>query len=294
MKVVCPACHSLIGHADINIDALVAKCAACDEVFSFAQSVAETHQTSPARTSDTGRDLEYETPPAVSVHEKDNEIQLNRRWFSWSALPVLGFAAVWDAFLVGWYAMAANVPGGVGTLFFVFPLIHVGVGVGLTYFGLAKVFNRTKIWSDGHKIRVTHGPFKWRKPREVYVSAIRQLYVHQSDVKRRRQPSVGQLFAVHALLEGGGSLPLVEGLTSHFDALFIEQELERFLKLDTAPVRGEYRPAPHEILVGVKRRAPGSLTLVRPSQAGSLSVSNALDSTGVELAESDELGESSS
>ena len=41
------------------------------------------------------------------------------------------------------------------------------------------------------------------------------------------------------LVKDGGQQALVKGLTDSQQALYIEQELERFLKIEDRPVRGE-------------------------------------------------------
>ncbi|MEE2788328.1 MAG: hypothetical protein VX589_13380 [Myxococcota bacterium] len=273
MKLSCPACASAIVSTDINIEALVAKCSACDEVFAFGQFFhSATASDDDGPKAPQIKAYEYAKPAGLSVREDESKIELTRRWFRLSALPLLGFATVWDTLLVGWYAMVGAVPDVMGSLFLVFPLIHVGVGIGLTYLGLAKVFNRTTIQANRQKIRVAHGPFRWGKPREIHVSAIQKLYVHKEHHRRRGQGIDNPKYAVHALLKGGGSVPLVDGLTGQFQALFIEQELERFLGLDTSGVIGEYQPPPHEILVGRVRREAGSLSLSQTTKVGTLSM----------------------
>lgn len=173
MKLSCPECGSHITSAHINIARLVAKCSACDAVFSFAETVkAKAVET-------TLTDYEFEAPTGLSMNDAGDELTISRRWFSWKAVPLLGFATLWDAFLVGWYAMLGNMPGPVGAVFTLFPLIHVAVGVGITYTALAKIFNRTKIRVDAKRITVKHGPFKWIGNMEVHTTAIEQLYVHE-------------------------------------------------------------------------------------------------------------------
>ena len=173
--------------------------------------------------------------------------------------------------------MLSGMSGPLDVLFTLFPLIHVGVGVGLTYTCLAKLFNRTTIQVDEKKLVVKHGPFKWRGQVEAYTTAIEQLYVHQFEYDFGKGKSSTTTYEVHAILKGGGSVRLIKGLKSPFQALFIEQEIERHLGIEPRRVPGEYSPAPHEVLVGRKRQEAGSLSI---AQAGSGTLSLATDNDG--------------
>lgn len=47
------------------------------------------------------------------------------------ALPTLGFALVWNGFLVVWYLLASRVRGGSFGILFWFPVLHVAAGLGM-------------------------------------------------------------------------------------------------------------------------------------------------------------------
>ena len=64
---------------------------------------------------------------------------------------------------------------------------------------------------------------------------------------------------------------MIKGLKSPFQALYIEQEIERHLGISPTRVPGEYSPAPHEILVGRKRQEAGSLSIAQ-DDSGTLSL----------------------
>ena len=271
MKLSCPECDQHIASDHINIDALVAKCATCDAVFSFADTLGTVPAPSQSSLEPAHDEMEFDVPAGLSAHENDGTLTISRKWFSWSAIPLLGFATIWDAFLVGWYGMVSSMSGPMEWLFLLFPLIHVGVGIGITYTAFAKLINRTDIEVDPKRVTVKNGPLKWRGNKEVYSTAIHQVYVHETGrLGNDQNPS--KLYEVHAILKGGGSVRLVKGLTSQFQALYIEQEIERYLGITPQPVKGEYSPAPHEVLVGRKRREGGSLSIAQ-GEGGTLSLS---------------------
>ncbi len=266
MKLVCPDCGHRIKSDDININALVAKCARCDSIFGFEYQVKGQSEGALASPGVADSDVELALPKGLSIENEGDRLTITRRWFSCSALPILGFAAIWDTFLVFWYAQASQLEGGAGLLTMIFPLLHVAIGIGVTYFGVANVINRTLIVADKETIKISHQPLPWRGGRTVYAAAIKQLYVHREETRRSRSGQMSEVFSVHALLADQASVPLVEGLKSRFQALFIEQELERQLGIKAAVVQGEYAPAPHELRNARARPVGVSLSLPDAAQ----------------------------
>ena len=69
-------------------------------------------------------------PDKMEIVRRSNGIEIVRRWFGPQVIFMTLFAVAWDVFLVFWYSMA----GGSGNLMMLlFPLIHVAVGIGITY-----------------------------------------------------------------------------------------------------------------------------------------------------------------
>jgi hypothetical protein len=64
----------------------------------------------------------------LKVYEDDTMLSMEYKWFNPSAIFMIFFSVIWFAFLAFWYGMAAS--RGAPWIFFVFPLLHVGVGYG--------------------------------------------------------------------------------------------------------------------------------------------------------------------
>jgi len=156
-------------------------------------------------------------------------LRLTRIWRSPRVFFLLAFCLFWDSFLVLWYAIAFSAPH-FSLLMVLFPLLHVVVGVVLTYSTLARLINRTVIEVDAERVRVRHGPLPWRKGRILSTRGIRKL-----DVRLAGRPRSGAGCAVHATFEDRSSVALVEGLPDLADARFIEWAVEDFLDLDNDP-----------------------------------------------------------
>ncbi len=77
------------------------------------------------------------------------------------ALPVLVFAGVWDSFLVFFYLAMRHSPRG-PSLLLLFPLMHVLVGVAVTWAALVKTLNQSRITIDGEAFVIRQEPIRAR------------------------------------------------------------------------------------------------------------------------------------
>lgn len=227
MKLLCPSCGAAIRADDMNLDRLVAKCRECDSVFAFA----------PDGALRGGRRRPHvDLPARIRIENHGSGVVLTRRWLSAKYYLLLVFSIVWNTFLVGWYAAvtAADAP----LLFKLFPILHVAVGVGLTYSVVCGFVNRTRIAADGETLTVRHGPLPWPGAREIPARELAQLYTIEKVSQSRNGES--RDYRVQARLRSGADVKLVSGLAGVEQALFIEQELEAFLGITDEVVPGEY------------------------------------------------------
>lgn len=220
MKVVCPACRAQVPAEAINIAAMTAVCRGCSEVFAIAGAGAGS-AIPPAPAS----------RPRYVVHDElsGGGLRLAWGWWRWGYLFLACFAAAWDGFLVFWYAAALSGLGRSGTehawswFAILFPVAHVAVGVGLTYFLVAAVFNCTTIDLDGQTLRVRHGPVPWLGNRELAREQIRRL-----KLSRIETASSGRISTVHGLLaelDPDGQTQLVRSFRDREHACYVGQAL---------------------------------------------------------------------
>ena len=134
-----------------------------------------------------------------------------------------------------------GMPGPMKLIFVVFPIAHVAVGVGLTYFVLAGFLNSTVIRVADGMLSVRHGPLPWRGNLDMSTDGIEQIYCQNKLDKRRDEDghtTTSIQYEVHAVI-GGQKTKLLSGLHEADHALFVEQRLERFLGIEDHAVPGE-------------------------------------------------------
>ncbi|MCC6360715.1 MAG: hypothetical protein IT450_18410 [Phycisphaerales bacterium] len=231
----CRRCGKVIPSINVNVQALIAKCDDCGEVFSF-EGVEEKR---PARKH--GRRPPVARPESVTIEEFPDGPRIVRRWFRLYVLGLAAFAVFWDGFLVNWYWMALSGgfhgEHGTGWTPILFPLLHVRVGVGLTYFVIASIFNRTIVRADRGGLAITHGPIPWRSPRPLDRSEIMRIYCQDHFSQNRRGGTLS--YGVHAIDRSGRRVKLLSGLSDKDEAMFIERWIEERLGLPDDPVEGE-------------------------------------------------------
>ena len=181
-----------------------------------------------------GKRMDLGLPDKLELRNQGTGIEIVRTWFGWSVIATTAFAVFWDGFLFFWYSMAFGTGNAMMTLF---PLIHVAVGVGVTYAALAGWVNRTRIAVDQGRISVRHGPLPWLGNKDLDGSNLKQLYSKEKISRGRNSTSVK--YEVHAITTSGKNEKLLSGLETSEQALYIEQEIERYFRIEDAPVRGQ-------------------------------------------------------
>src|SRR4051812_14365745 len=138
MKVVCPSCRVPVAADDVAADTGLARCRTCSRVFRFADDAALAKPAVPPRPV-------ARQPRSAASSDANGELTVKYRWFSPQYLFLAFFCVVWDGFLVSWYADALP-RGEWGPL--LAPLLHVAVGVVMTYSTLAHFVNTTTLRID--------------------------------------------------------------------------------------------------------------------------------------------------
>ena len=225
MKLHCPECGSPIPAADVDLSTGSAKCVRCDNVFTFGTDAA-------ARRPPAAPQHPAVRPARMSVDEWGGIWTARWRWFSPVHLFLAFFCAAWDSFLVFWYTMAftdRNAPW----IMVVFPIAHLAVGVGLTYFVLTGFLNRTTVRVAGGTLSVHHGPLPWRQPPSLDGHRIDHLTTAWDLATRR--PGNPFTTTLSALLSDGSTVRLISGLRGAEESDWLRQELEQRFKLQPGP-----------------------------------------------------------
>ena len=182
-------------------------------------------------------DLEYRSRPGLSrMRSFRRNWRITRRWFSCVFIFLAFFCVFWDGFLVFWYSIAFG--AGAPLIAKLFPILHLALGIGLTYFTLAGFVNRTTIEVASDELTIQHGPLPWFGNHRLPVDQLEQLYSRQV-VNQGKNGRISYSYKVNAVTREGKKITLLSGLTESDQALFVEQQLEQHLGIKDRPVPGE-------------------------------------------------------
>lgn len=167
-RIYCPNCDRKVAAAGINIADMVGVCSGCDHVFSIRDRFggALNNESEPSR------------PSGVTIeHGVGNDVLIRRTWFRPMFIFLLFFAIAWDGFLVFWYSMALfeKNAGEFQWVAMLFPICHVAVGIGITYYTIAGFLNRSEISISQHGLQIRHRPIPWRGNRELRRDEIHEI-----------------------------------------------------------------------------------------------------------------------
>jgi hypothetical protein len=182
-------------------------------------------------------------PDKLRVEELGGELRITWKWFTWGVLFLIPFCIAWNAFLVGWYSMAVGghgAPGGMQIIMLLFPIAHVAVGLGLLYFCLLLIFNRTVVRVSYGQLELWHGPLPVPGNHSVPVDDIAQLYVAHEH-KRSNNGNTSHTYPLIVRLKSGKDLKLMPSNSELDVARALEQLVEEHLGIRDESVSDEHR-----------------------------------------------------
>ncbi|WP_087024595.1 hypothetical protein [Thaumasiovibrio subtropicus] len=164
---------------------------------------------------------------------------IERKWFSSNTLFLTVFTIAWYGFLLNWYTNIPNIwpINAENMMAALFPLIHVSVGISLTYYVIASYFNKTTVTVSPSVVesRITPIPFGFKK--SITSKSIEQVYCKEVTTEGRNRKHVS--YEVRVVLKDQRHIGLVSGFESSEQALFLQQEIEAYLGIKDVSVKGE-------------------------------------------------------
>jgi hypothetical protein len=228
MIIRCPTCNREIPASDIDLLGKTAKCIGCNNVFEYSAQL-------PASSSETKERLPLDKPKNFEIERSNGEFTIVRKWFNPSVIFLTIFCLFWNSFMVSWYIMAFKqqiyVMAMVG-------LLHGAFGLGLIYVVLAGYLNKTYIKISFDSLSIRHRPFPWMGQKTLKKADLKQLY-SKKHISHGKHGSHYYTYSVQALAQRNHVIELLSGLTTREEALFIEQEVEKYLRIDDERVDGE-------------------------------------------------------
>ncbi len=182
-------------------------------------------------------------PQNMQLEEDRNSMKIIHKWSNIMGYILLGFSLFWNSIIYFGFIsemLAENVPTFV--LFFMTPFI--GVGIFIFYFGLANILNTTIISIGYDNVSVKHTPLPWLGNKDIFKHDIKQLYVKQHISKGKNGTSMSYStsisYSVNLIDKDNKDIKLIDSLQTPDEGRFIEQKIEKFLKIQSKPVSGEY------------------------------------------------------
>lgn len=152
---------------------------------------------------------------------------IRRVWLSWRTAPLALFAIVWDCFLIFWYSQAFS-QSQFGLMPILFPIGHVAVGIGITYYVLASLVNKTDVAVSPTGVTVSTYPLPWIDNRTLAADEITDVLVRTRSWNRNSTTHV-VMYADRARRER----KLVGGLSLPEQAAFIAEVVRRTLRIES-------------------------------------------------------------
>lgn len=184
------------------------------------------------------------TPPNVDLRRDNGNLVLIRKWWNIKFIFLTFFVIAWDSFLFFWYSIAfgGSMGGPMNWLMIVFPVLHVAVGIGLTYYTIAGYLNSTIMVVGQGSLSVTHDPMWWPGNKSYQSDMIDQVYIKRDENKStddEGRTSTSVTYSVWLIYKNNKSVELIDNLEDKQEALYFEHILEKELRIEDKPVQGE-------------------------------------------------------
>lgn len=225
IELKCRNCGSELVPEDISARLSAVRCRHCDTLFALP---AGHGRAAPLPRPTVG------LPERFDLHESPRGIRIERGWLTGATYALLVFAILWNGFMLVWHGIALSQGQ---WMMSAFGLIHTAVGAGLVYKVLADFLNRTVIRVESGALTLRHGPLPWPGKKDFRTADFEQFYVTRKVTHGKNGSTT--TYQLEALLAGGRRKTIVKGLPEPEHAIYLEQQLEKHLKIVDRPIDGE-------------------------------------------------------
>lgn len=234
LHVQCTDCGKDIPAKDVNITDTIAKCDDCDNIFKFDKEIfPEWKRQKP----------EMFIPESMEVLRLPSELDIQFDWFRSQSKKGLGFktffAFAWNLMLLP-FVLSAFSSGQYEVL--LFASIHILVGLGFIANIVSTFINKTNVSVTKRFIQIKQTPIPsfFKKDAKIPTNDVEQLYVSRY-VSSTTNGVPNHAHALYVITKDGSKYPLVKEMNKE-SALYLEQEIELFLKIEDRSIAGEVTP----------------------------------------------------
>lgn len=231
LHVKCSDCGSDIPARDVNITDTIAKCNDCNNIFKFDKDIFPDWDR---------KRPEMFIPEGMEVLKLQSELDIQFDWYNAQSKKGMGFKTfftfMWNIMLLP-FVIGAFSSGQYEML--LFSSIHIIVGLGFIANLVSTFINKTNISVTKRFIEIKQKPIPsfLKKNVKIPTEDIEQLYVTRY-VSSTTNGVPNHANALYVITKDGQKIPLVKGMNQETQ-LYLEQEIEMFLKIEDRPVRGE-------------------------------------------------------
>ncbi len=232
-SLYCKFCGKPIDAKDINIQQLIAKCPHCDSVFPFETADLQKENASnngQHKKATAGKGKDITLPKGISMEQGFDELVFTISWRQTRNFAFfLVFSIFWNAIVLP-FVVIALLQNSWQLILFI--SLHLIVGISMGLYTIAILINKTIIRVSNLGIDIKIGPIPVPFNPNLFLSSneIKQLYVEEY-VPSRTNGKPDLTYAVRAIQQSGDEMRLVSGFNHPQHALFLEQEIERFLHI---------------------------------------------------------------
>jgi hypothetical protein len=181
-------------------------------------------------------------PTRMTVRKNPHHLQITRRWFEIEDVFFTPILIAYDVFgfqfFLRLHIMALFAPK-IDIFSILFLLILVSLTIVLNYALMVAFFNTTIISVTSNMISVKHGPLPiWRNKR-LASKEVLQLYCKRENYWNKFYWD--SAFSVEAVMNDKRNITLLFNLKIAEQALFIKQEIEKFLNIEIKSVKDEFK-----------------------------------------------------
>lgn len=185
-----------------------------------------------------------EKPDKFDLNRLSTGVEISYPWFGKQHRGLLFFAVIWNTFIFFFTVVFIGGMLSEGDFEFVvllFLLPFYLVGIGMAYYVVAGMMNRTSIMIAETGITTEYGPIRMigTSDKSVKRDDIHQVYCRRRVAYESNDVPV-HVYDVHYVKSSGDDVALIKGMDSLGKAVFIEQTIEQLYKIKDRPAEGEY------------------------------------------------------
>lgn len=232
VDVYCAFCNEPINSSNINVKDSLAKCNACNSVFSLEEAAFEKRRR--------GYPIFF-VPEGTEVLKLFSSLEITTSWLRSSKKDKFKFDFIFATIfsIVSSVAFFGGLLAG-SALLSIFSSFFLVASLILLYLFLANLINKTVIRIEEETLSIQHKPLKfisW-KNRRIPLKTIRQLFVKEYNSNRSVNNEPLKAYGLYILTGEDKEIKIIEDMNKE-TSLYIEQEIEEFLTIPDQRIRGE-------------------------------------------------------